>query len=66
MSETLTPSGMLFNNILNSIFALAIMALDILVYVQHADKHYSLIGLILDSTLLYASYSQGTMHPFYI
>ena len=51
---------MLFNNILNTTFALAIMALDILVYVKHADKRYSLIGLIIDSALLYATFRATT------
>lgn len=55
VSEVLTPSSMLFNNILNTIFALASLALDILVYVQHADKKYSLIGLAIDSVLLYVT-----------
>ncbi|EMR70891.1 hypothetical protein UCREL1_2070 [Eutypa lata UCREL1] len=53
VSEVLTPSSMLFNNILNTIFSLASLALDILVYVQHADKKYSLIGLAIDSVLLF-------------
>ena len=57
---------MLFNNVLNSIFALAIMALDILVYVQHADKHYSLIGLIIDSALLYACQPRKIMCLLYV
>ncbi|KAK7757492.1 hypothetical protein SLS62_000507 [Diatrype stigma] len=53
VSEVLTPSGMLFNNILNTIFALASLALDILVYVQRADRHFSTIGLAIDSVILF-------------
>ncbi|RYP05401.1 hypothetical protein DL764_003826 [Monosporascus ibericus] len=52
VSEVLTPSGMLFNCILSTVLALAILALDILVYVKHNDKQYSLVGLIIDSCLL--------------
>lgn len=55
ISEVLTPIGMLFNNILNAILSLAVLALDILVYVRRADKQYSLIGLGLDCGLLYAA-----------
>ncbi|RYP69883.1 hypothetical protein DL771_005826 [Monosporascus sp. 5C6A] len=53
VSEVLTPSGMLFNCILSTVLALAILALDILVYMKHNDKQYSLIGLIVDSCLLF-------------
>lgn len=52
VSEVLTPTGMLFNNTLNTIFALASLALDILVYVQRSDRHFSVIGLAIDSVLL--------------
>ncbi|RYP42701.1 hypothetical protein DL767_000070 [Monosporascus sp. MG133] len=52
VSEVLTPSGMLFNCIMSTVLALAILALDILVYAKHSDKQYSLIGLIIDSCLL--------------
>ncbi|RYO84005.1 hypothetical protein DL766_001871 [Monosporascus sp. MC13-8B] len=53
VSEVLTPSGMLFSCILSTVLALAILALDILVYVKHSDKQYSLIGLVIDSFLLF-------------
>ncbi|RYP48274.1 hypothetical protein DL768_005827 [Monosporascus sp. mg162] len=53
VSEVLTPSGMLFNCILSTVLGLAILALDILVYIKHSDKKYSLIGLIIDSCLLF-------------
>ncbi|RYP71047.1 hypothetical protein DL769_004760 [Monosporascus sp. CRB-8-3] len=53
VSEVLTPSGMLFNCILSTVLALAILALDILVYIKHSDKQYSLIGLVIDSCLLF-------------
>ncbi|RYP76968.1 hypothetical protein DL770_007142 [Monosporascus sp. CRB-9-2] len=52
VSEVLTPSGMLFNSIMSTVLALAILALDILVYIKRGNKQYSLIGLIIDSCLL--------------
>ncbi|RYP08690.1 hypothetical protein DL765_008713 [Monosporascus sp. GIB2] len=53
VSEVLTPSGMLFSCILSTVLALAILALDILVYIRHSDKKFSLIGLVVDSFLLF-------------
>lgn len=55
MSEVLTPSGMLFNNVLNAVFSGASLAIDIVVYVRKSDKHYSMLGLVLDSILLYVA-----------
>jgi hypothetical protein len=55
MSETLTPWTMLFSNVVKMVCALAILALDIVVYVQRTDGHYSLIGLGLDGAFMYVN-----------
>ncbi|KAF7547622.1 hypothetical protein G7Z17_g7598 [Cylindrodendrum hubeiense] len=47
-SESLTPWTMLFTHIIKLTCASAILALDVVVYVQRHDRHYSLIGLGLD------------------
>ncbi|KAI5863613.1 hypothetical protein GGS23DRAFT_506793 [Durotheca rogersii] len=53
IAEVLTPLPLLFGNILNLVLSSAILALDIVVYVQHADKQYSLIGLVMDCALIF-------------
>ncbi|KAI0129174.1 hypothetical protein BJ170DRAFT_682961 [Xylariales sp. AK1849] len=52
IAEALTPFGMLFGNVVTSVFSLAILALDVVVYINHADKNYSIIALALDCALL--------------
>ena len=51
-SETLTPWTVLFSNIIKIVCAFAILALDIVVYLQRTDGHYSTIGLALDSIFM--------------
>ncbi|KAI0377240.1 hypothetical protein F5Y04DRAFT_264942 [Hypomontagnella monticulosa] len=53
IAEVLTPLPLLFANILNLVLASAVLALDIVVYVQYADRQYSLAGLIMDCTLMF-------------
>ncbi|KAI1633058.1 hypothetical protein F4809DRAFT_42604 [Biscogniauxia mediterranea] len=53
IAEALTPLPLVFSSILGLALAGAILALDIVVYVQHADRHYSLIGLGIDSALMF-------------
>jgi hypothetical protein len=52
IAEALTPFGMLFGNVVSLVFSSAILALDVLVYVEHADKNYSILALALDCGLL--------------
>lgn len=52
VAETLTPWTMLFTHILKLTCASAILALDIVVYVQRSDKNYSLVGIGLDGALM--------------
>ncbi|KAH8735220.1 hypothetical protein BGZ61DRAFT_528426 [Ilyonectria robusta] len=47
-AESLTPWTMLFTHVMKLTCASAILALDVVVYVQRHDRHYSLIGLGLD------------------
>lgn len=51
-AETLTPWTVLFTHVVKLACATAILALDVVVYVQHSDKHYSLVGLGLDCALM--------------
>ncbi|KAI0592917.1 hypothetical protein F4775DRAFT_57337 [Biscogniauxia sp. FL1348] len=53
IAEALTPLPLVFSSILGLTLAGAILALDIVVYVQHADRHYSLIGLGIDCALMF-------------
>lgn len=52
VSETLTPWTMLFTHVVKLACAAAILALDIVIYVQRSDKNYSLVGLGLDGVLM--------------
>jgi len=52
IAEVLTPLPLLFGCILNLVLSAAVLALDIVVYVQRADKKYSIIGLGLDVALM--------------
>ncbi|KAL0939512.1 uncharacterized protein CTRU02_206122 [Colletotrichum truncatum] len=51
-AETLTPWTMLFTHVLKFVCSLATLALDIVVFVQRKDSHYSVIGLSLDCFLI--------------
>ncbi|KAF7561841.1 hypothetical protein G7046_g2319 [Stylonectria norvegica] len=62
MAESLTPWTMLFSQIIKLTAAIAVLALDAVVYVHHEDRHYSLVGLGLDCVfilvaLILAAYS---------
>ncbi|KAI1504061.1 hypothetical protein F5X99DRAFT_68588 [Biscogniauxia marginata] len=52
IAEALTPLPLVFSCILGLALSGAILALDIVVYVQHADRHYSMIGLGIDCGLM--------------
>lgn len=52
IAEVLTPLPLLFGCILNLVLSSAVLALDIVIYVQRKDKNYSLIGLGLDAALM--------------
>ncbi|KAJ6441232.1 Centromere protein V [Purpureocillium lavendulum] len=52
VSESLTPWTMLFTHVIKLTCAAAILALDVVVYVQRSDAHYSLIGIGLDAALI--------------
>ncbi|KAI1160618.1 hypothetical protein F5B18DRAFT_663716 [Nemania serpens] len=52
IAEVLTPLPLLFGCILNLVLSSAVLALDIVIYVQRKDKNYSLIGLGLDTALI--------------
>ncbi|KAI0005764.1 hypothetical protein F4779DRAFT_630034 [Xylariaceae sp. FL0662B] len=52
IAEVLTPLPLLFSNILSLSLSGAVLALDVVVYVQQADRHYSVIGLAMDCTLI--------------
>lgn len=52
-AESLTPWTMLFTHVVKLTCASAILALDVVVYVQRSDAHYSLVGLGLDAALMW-------------
>ncbi|KAI1333452.1 hypothetical protein F5Y15DRAFT_410357 [Xylariaceae sp. FL0016] len=52
IAEAMTPLPLLFGCILNLVLSGAVLALDIVVYIQRADKKYSLVGLGLDCVLM--------------
>ncbi|KAK1248411.1 hypothetical protein MKX08_006631 [Trichoderma sp. CBMAI-0020] len=56
-SELLTPWTMLFTHVVKLACASAILALDVVVYVQRDDSHYSLIGLVMDGLLMLTAIS---------
>ncbi|KAI0530337.1 hypothetical protein GGR58DRAFT_239927 [Xylaria digitata] len=53
IAEVLTPLSLLFGCILNVVLSGVVLALDIVIYVQRKDKHYSVIGLGLDTALIF-------------
>ncbi|KAI0404745.1 hypothetical protein F4802DRAFT_218765 [Xylaria palmicola] len=52
IAEVLTPLPLLFGCILNLVLSAAVLALDIVIYVQRRDRQYSVIGLGLDLALI--------------
>lgn len=54
-AESLTPWTMLFTHVIKLTCAVAIMVLDIIVYTQRHDRHYSLIGLGIDAAFMYVA-----------
>ncbi|GJN71280.1 hypothetical protein PLICBS_005343 [Purpureocillium lilacinum] len=52
VSESLTPWTMLFTHVIKLTCAAAILALDVVVYIQRSDAHYSLVGIALDAALI--------------
>ncbi|KAI0475161.1 hypothetical protein GGR56DRAFT_500375 [Xylariaceae sp. FL0804] len=48
IAEAMDPLTLLLGSILSLVLSAAVLALDIVVYVQRDDKHYSLIGLGMD------------------
>ncbi|RFU78269.1 hypothetical protein TARUN_3947 [Trichoderma arundinaceum] len=51
-AQALTPWTMLFTHVVKLACASAILALDVVIYVQRSDSHYSLIGLGMDALLM--------------
>ncbi|KAL6899030.1 hypothetical protein GGI43DRAFT_76940 [Trichoderma evansii] len=56
-SESLTPWTVLFTHVVKLACASAILALDVVIYVQRDDSHYSLIGLGMDGLLMFTAIS---------
>lgn len=52
LAEALTPFGMVVCNVLSVTLSTAILALDVVVYLQHTEKKYSIIALGMDCSLL--------------
>lgn len=52
-TERLTPFMMVCTHVIKLTLAFAVLALDIVAYLQRIDGHYSTIGLSLDCGLLY-------------
>ncbi|KAI0155906.1 hypothetical protein BJ166DRAFT_594112 [Pestalotiopsis sp. NC0098] len=53
IAEALTPFAMVFGNAISLTLSMAILALDVTVYVQHDDRNYSAAGIGLDCALLF-------------
>jgi len=56
-AESLTPWTMLFTHVVKLTCASAILALDVVIYVQRSDAHYSLVGLGMDALLIITAIS---------
>ncbi|KAF4996244.1 hypothetical protein FGRMN_4600 [Fusarium graminum] len=54
-AEALTPWTMLFTHVIKLACAAATLALDIVIYTEKHDKHYSLVALGLDSAFIITS-----------
>ncbi|POR35562.1 Uncharacterized protein TPAR_04269 [Tolypocladium paradoxum] len=55
VAESLTPWTMLFTHVVKLTCASAILALDVVIYVQRSEAHYSLVGLGMDVALIITS-----------
>jgi hypothetical protein len=55
-TERLTPFMMICSQVLKLTLAIAVLALDIVAFLQRMDGHYSTIGLALDCGLLCVSH----------
>ncbi|KAI1771477.1 hypothetical protein F4818DRAFT_204676 [Hypoxylon cercidicola] len=53
IAEVLTPLPLLFGNVVNLALSSAILALDVVVYAQYADRQYSTAGLAMDVILMF-------------
>ncbi|KAI0165275.1 hypothetical protein GGR52DRAFT_585317 [Hypoxylon sp. FL1284] len=53
IAEVLTPLPFLFSSIANLVLATVALIFDIVVYVQHADRNYSMAGLGMDVVLMF-------------
>lgn len=51
-AESLTPFVMVFTHVLKTTCTLAILGLDIVVYIWRTDGHWSLTGLVIDCALV--------------
>ncbi|KAK4218437.1 hypothetical protein QBC37DRAFT_200207 [Rhypophila decipiens] len=56
-TDILTPFLMLCTHIIKLVLSLAILGLDVTVYLQRTDRHYSIVALALDCGLLAAAIS---------
>ncbi|WZH44744.1 uncharacterized protein QYS62_005772 [Fusarium acuminatum] len=54
-AESLTPWTMLFTHIIKLTCAIATLALDVVIYTEKHDKHYSLVALGLDGAFIITS-----------
>ncbi|KAK5995609.1 hypothetical protein PT974_04023 [Cladobotryum mycophilum] len=52
VAESLTPWTMLFTHVIKLTCVTSILILDVVVYVQRSDEHYSLVGLGIDAALM--------------
>ncbi|KAF3359422.1 NAD-dependent deacetylase hst4 [Verticillium dahliae VDG1] len=53
-AETLTPWTMVATNVVKTVCACGGMSVDVVMYIQRKDRHYSLVGLVMDSILIVA------------
>ncbi|KAL9946971.1 hypothetical protein D7B24_000778 [Verticillium nonalfalfae] len=53
-AETLTPWTMVATNVVKTVCACGGMSVDVVMYTQRKDRHYSLVGLVMDSILIVA------------
>ncbi|EAQ83307.1 hypothetical protein CHGG_09711 [Chaetomium globosum CBS 148.51] len=63
-TERLTPFTMVCTHVIKLTLAFAVLALDIVAYLQRIDGHYSTIGLSLDCGLLYLPLPPSTTPPY--
>lgn len=51
-NETLTPWTMLFTHIMKVVTSCASLSVDVVIYVEQLDRHYSIVGLALNVLLM--------------